>query len=474
MMVLVYALLLGGLEFGPGMRIDEMIDPSVAFSDLASAGGGVLCAIWDGDDPKKIWSVASTDGGNTWQDQVEVNDESTAYPEQPSVAADTLGTFYAAWGDQRGPGPGVICFSKSTDHGLTWLEPNVIATDSGVESVAADIACSADGSHIVIAFNRIDERRIYCTCSDDGGATWSDDVPAGDEGTGSQFYASVHWMGDDNFICAWRDPRYPYLYASVSYDGGATWLHPNVGIPTDGNDPEGDDIKFCWAAPYVHVTWTTWYSIGSHAYFEVYYSRSDSTGVNWWPEPARVDSGGHSIYRDWGGIWSPDSRTVYVAWRQTERYEEEMYALCAASYDSGRTWGVPAIANNDKLRCHHCSFTGDRKTGSLYMIWHSAELWFSRGTDDTGIGSEPEQPAAPILSVSPNPCDASTTVHLLGAGGLLSDVRVRDIYGRLVCRVRATTEENRRLDTSSLPSGVYLITARHEGRSYNANAVVIH
>jgi len=108
------------------------------------------------------WLAISEDGATTWR-QVQVNRYIGAADTQTAVAVDRDDNLYVAWFD---PSDRLPYLSTSTDHGLTWSVPLMIAPP-GVHEVNFPTIVAGDRGRIAVTFpgstsrNRADQRRPW-------------------------------------------------------------------------------------------------------------------------------------------------------------------------------------------------------------------------------------------------------------------------------------------------------------------------
>ena len=115
-------------------------------------------------------------------------------------------TLYCAWSDNR-EGHWEICFSRSSDNGLTW-SPNRIISSSGVDTW--ELAMEASGDTIVLVWEdyRNGESQLYKKVSFDGGDHWSQDFP---EVTSPGLSTSPSLSeSQGHYYLAWQDYRDGY------------------------------------------------------------------------------------------------------------------------------------------------------------------------------------------------------------------------------------------------------------------------
>jgi hypothetical protein len=224
---------------GSASSASQMIHPDIAIDKDDN-----IYVVWTdyrNSDPD-IYFSKSTDGGETLSSNKRVNDDPSSPTKRvgqyyPSIAIDNDGDIYIVWSDERRGsfGDRDIYFTKSTDGGNSF-QPNVRVDDTGnkrSDQWSASIAVD-DLKNIYVVWHEDRNiplnRDIYFSKSTDGGVTWSSDVRVDDAGSYPSYQLSpqieVH---DGNIYVVWTD-RYmigSYMesngYFAVSSDGGLTF-----------------------------------------------------------------------------------------------------------------------------------------------------------------------------------------------------------------------------------------------------------
>lgn len=469
------------LWFGTPIRLDTFSDPTIGNSDIASDGGIRICVIWDGRDgtePEMAWASVSADAGASWGIPCEITDSENASPYKVRVCADTSGVFHAVWEDYRGPEPYAAYYSRSVDGGATWLQPNVRISIEGARCYMPVISCDNEGDLLVCVYGNMDDnRRVYSTHSTDGGLTWEIGTPVGDS-TGLQYSAEVAYLGGSSFIAAWSDGRPTggdsNIYCSISADGGASWLQPNIPIPTGGYPVQHCSIRMDYNLTDLCLSWISQFTTRTiHAY--VQYQRSTDGGLTWLPEPVRVDAGDED-WRRYGGVWSPPGGPIFASWCEHTGLEWPSWATCSMSLDGGMTWSdSPAVANPGTGEANTCALSGNDQDGSVYMCWNNqitGGVFFARADVQESI---PEDPDFPSSWITATPCPASGLVQIDLPEGISGQVQIVDTAGRLVAILEAADSGTDLIwDSSGSPSGVYSVRLQSGTWSSTARVVVVH
>jgi hypothetical protein len=105
---------------------------------------------------------------------------------------------------------------------------------------------------------------------------------------------------------------------------------------------------------------------------------------------------------------------------------------------------------------------------SVLCSWTSPAL----NPDCNGIGIEDADMAA--MTLFPNPNDGSFTLGLPEAMSGTSELFVLDLAGRAVAQQRLSGATTQHLDLTNLPSGLYTLLLRNNGRTFTSKASIQH
>lgn len=201
--------------------------------------------------------VASTDGGRTFGDLVDLTDERGG--DYPGLAVDGEGTLHAVYwartfppvpfGDPAAPVRPIV-YRASTDQGATFSDP--VEIDPGNQSterpplLAADPdsgalymvwAAQPDAENLAEGYDA--DTEIFLRVSRDGGATWTDRIVVNDDDAGAeQLLPGIAIAPDGRVDIAWYDDRLSPggsegglqdVFATWSTDGGRSFA-PNLRI----------------------------------------------------------------------------------------------------------------------------------------------------------------------------------------------------------------------------------------------------
>ena len=186
--------------------------------------------------------AASADGGQTFDEPVQLSDDDEHGGYQARVAVDGDGTVHAifpsaGYADPRPDDPIVrpIFYTRSTDGGQTWDEVTEIDEGNAGFSFNRKHELAADpdtGTLYAVWYGHADPRAerpdddsdIFVRTSTDGGDTWSDRVVVNDDaGDAMQYNPGIAVAPDGRVDLAWldfRDSPEPEGVAAVGNDGG--------------------------------------------------------------------------------------------------------------------------------------------------------------------------------------------------------------------------------------------------------------
>jgi len=304
----------GGENWGPQQVVNS--NAAVVYSNdrspqLTSGGSGVWLVVWasnddmdgtTGDDDDLFFS-RSTDNGQTWSPAAVLNTNAftdSRNDEAHHMASDGEGNWIVVWHSEEDLGGTAgtdldILYSRSIDNGVTWSPPALLHPSAETDSVVDEIPrieTDRAGRWIVVWQSYGTESHVYCSRSDDSGATWS--TPSALPNSGSDIRPDIAADGLGNWVVVWQsyDADAPTgadydLFSSHSTDSGVSWSAPvllnstawsdtvNDGFPAITSDGQGN-----WLTIWQH------HAIpfgGGGGTKEVFVSRSQDNGASWSP-----------------------------------------------------------------------------------------------------------------------------------------------------------------------------------------------
>jgi hypothetical protein len=239
----------GGLSFGSDIRVD---DTGIEYSRQwrptigVDRSGEYVHIAWMDDRPGgdllfHVYSATSTDGGESFGANVLVVDTtggaSTEKQREPSLVVGDDGVVYVVWTDFKDTVH--VRFSKSTDHGNSFIGETVVSSHPGSESQnSSSLACDSQGALYVVWRDWMDfpsEHDIYFSMSTDGGDSFICHTRVDDSGNDGSWQwnptIAVNESGD--VFVAWEDDRHsapagdPDIYFA---SGSLTGIFESPGI----------------------------------------------------------------------------------------------------------------------------------------------------------------------------------------------------------------------------------------------------
>ncbi|MBS1788499.1 MAG: exo-alpha-sialidase [Acidobacteria bacterium] len=191
-----------------------------------------------------------------------------------SIAADDAGRVHVVWYDKR-DGNSQIYYKRSTDGGETW-EPDVrLSQDSDWREHPA-IAVSGNDVYVVWHDSRNEGLDIYFKFSSDGGSTWSGEIPLTSDGT--SVFAAIAAQGENVQVIwsSYQNGPQSEIYTSHSTDAGLSWTAATrlSDIPYDSWTP-----TIALSGQQVYASWVDTKDDNEEEYFR----RSMDGGATWGP-----------------------------------------------------------------------------------------------------------------------------------------------------------------------------------------------
>jgi len=260
----------GGITWEPDQRLTN--DSAYSGSPSIAVSGNEVHVVWrdNRDGNWEIYYKRSTDGGLSWFADERLTYE-YVYASEPSITVSGL-ILHVVWlyylnGEMK------VYYKRSTDGGLTW-EPDVQLTNY-VSSYNPSIAVSGTNVHVVWNDSRDGNLEIYYKRSTDGGVTWEADTRLTDAILTSSL-PSIAVYGSNVHI-VWADSRgggSPEIYYKRSIDGGITW-EAEIQLTDEPGYSQFPNLSL--SGTVVHVVWEEY----RNDYYNIYYKRSKDGGLSW-------------------------------------------------------------------------------------------------------------------------------------------------------------------------------------------------
>jgi len=254
--------------------------------ELVVASMGEVYAVWRDErlDPNGDIYLASRAGcSGSWSTRMPIAVAAATGPAQddPALAIDSGNNLYLAWEED-----GNIYFSRSDDGGQSWSARRKLSDESGAVASSPDILVNPAGGRVLVAWaydSDSAESNIFFATSNDGGQTWSTNLPVSPDPTESQYYPAVAQAPDGTLYVAWAGGG---IYISRSLDGGQVWspavpVHDEqLGIHWSGTSLTVDNqgtLYLTWHDKRHSVIGPVTYG----AYYDIFMAYSRDGGQSW-------------------------------------------------------------------------------------------------------------------------------------------------------------------------------------------------
>jgi hypothetical protein len=386
-----------GQVFSPNVQVDEGLVATQYVPKILCGDDGTLYVTWsdtrDGD--YNIYFSRSEDGGRTWlAPNVRISDAPTGLYDYPAPMAIDDGILYTTWvlykkthrADKH------VLFSKSLNRGDIWT-PSVQVDDGTKSSKRSQMVCVGINRDIYIVwedFRPYDDSDIYFSRSTDGGETWTNpDIKVNEDSYGYQQRPSMAIDPWGNLYVAYDyhlDGEYSRIYSVRSTDGGDTWSWPHVQVD---DDRPGDHYKPELAAGQDGTIYASW-SCG-----HILFCKSTDGGETWSRPSIQVDHvPDNYFWNDHSAIAVDDAGNIYVTWDALNSEDAYLDIFSGMSTDGGQTWTNPSVRVNDG------TYLSQSKpaiaSGSIrhaYIVWRD-----SRGGWDPAINGVYFSRTVPVLA----------------------------------------------------------------------------
>ncbi len=246
----------------------------------------------------------SFDGGITWPGDgiIDISPiPNTFAAGDPAIAIHDANNIYYSYiaFNRDVDAAGGVAVSKSTDGGLTWQLPVVIAWNTNSvfhdkEYIAVDATGSQYDGNVYVSWTRFYDTTIFFSRSTDGGASFSPPYGISDQSLTSN-QGSIPVVGPDGVIyVAWLNFNQDSIRINKSTNGGASFGTPSLvanisSIPSPLPGGEFRTYSFPTMAVdpnngYVYVAWSDFRNGDA----DIYFTRSTNGGLSW-STPVRVN-----------------------------------------------------------------------------------------------------------------------------------------------------------------------------------------
>lgn len=257
-----------------------------------------------------IFYMRSSDGGNTWNDAVQLTNYSGIkwYPE----IAVSGNLVHIVWYDQCND-EWEVFYMRSADNGTTWDEKTRL-TKQPAHSVFTSIASAGPVVHIAWYDERDGNREIYYKRSADAGLSWSEDTRLTYTDSMSRF-PEIAVSGPFVQIVYQDNSNGNYeIYSIRSTDEGLTWGE-KTQLTYEAVSSEHPSIAMC--GPVTHVVWQDLRS----GVYQIYYKSSTDGGITWGEEERLMNTLYNAYYPSlaFSGEW------LHAVWYDERDGNYEVY-----------------------------------------------------------------------------------------------------------------------------------------------------
>lgn len=232
---------------GTTFSANTMVNPATALGEatepVIALEGSTLYVAWTDtyNANSDIYFRRSSDGGVSWDAEIEVNDILTGDQYAPAIAVDGSGNVFLAWTDTRDGNADIYTAAGSDSGGVIAFGPDLRAdddtgtADATDPSIAVDSAAGATTIYVAYADTRNSDSDIFVATSADSAATFLTSVKASDDaGSAAQHDPAITVGSGSEVLLVFTDERIdgPSIYFTSSATSAVSFT-PCVRIDND-------------------------------------------------------------------------------------------------------------------------------------------------------------------------------------------------------------------------------------------------
>jgi hypothetical protein len=214
---------------------------------IATSGDNVYVT-WDSNQTgnREILFRASSDGGKTFDDKINISNSTNGRSDMQDVAA-SGNNVYVTWCDDK-TGDMEIYIRKSSDGGKTFGNTTMLKSvgtlpsnikyipyeqqDTELIQIDTNVALSDNNTYTTWWDNKTGNWEVLFTRSTDGGKTFEDSINLSNSSTTHSERAKLAADGNNVYVTWWEEPGRQPMFRS-SNDNGATF-GPVLTLATNG------------------------------------------------------------------------------------------------------------------------------------------------------------------------------------------------------------------------------------------------
>lgn len=287
--------------------------PSNSFDpQLATNEANDIFIVWReavSDQAADIFLAKSSDNGTSFDLPTNISNTPDHHSSNPHIAVSDDNVFVAWEEDSSGLGINDIFIAASTNGGTTFADP-INISNSSIASSSHQLFAS--GNYMFVAWREFNDTSfvgdIYFTASSDQGDTFSTPFKVSSDLAGDGFDPQLV-VNDENVYIVWGDALLLDTYFASSTDGGVSFSEP-INISNSGNVFNADpDI---YATPNdIFLVWQD----DLYGFTDIFLSRSTDNGATF-TFPANVSNITDGSFSFNPRLVQSDAGKLYVAWQQ--------------------------------------------------------------------------------------------------------------------------------------------------------------